>query len=148
VVGGVQRIKTHLSLHANGELILYPYCYTYASLPSDMKADDHAVFSAMAQTMAGMNGYRYGQSSTTLYVTDGDEIDWMYHSYGIFSFTVELYPGEPNPPSAEYYPPYSIVAAQTARNRSMLLYTINMAACPYAAIGKTQQYCAGAPKIL
>jgi putative cell wall-binding protein len=148
VVGGVERIKTHISLHANGQLILYPYCYTYASLPGDMTADDHAVFAAMAQTMASTNGYRYGQSSTTLYVTDGDEIDWLYHEHEIFSFTVELYPGEPNPPSAEYYPPYSIVAAQTARNRAMLLYTINMAACPYAAIGKTQQYCAGAPKIL
>ena len=44
--------------------------------------------------------------------------------------------------------PYSVVPAQTSRNRGMLLYLINEAACPYAAIGKAAQYCAGAPVII
>jgi carboxypeptidase T len=146
VIDGKQRIKTHVTLHANGELILYPYCYTTTALPGDMAADDHAVFVAMAQTMAGTNGYRYEQSSS-MYVTDGDEIDWLYHTYGTFSFTVELYPTE-QPGNTDFYPPYSVVPTQTARNRTMLLYVINTAACPYAAIGKTAQYCPGAPEIV
>jgi carboxypeptidase T len=146
VIDGKQRIKTHLALHANGELILYPYCYTTTALPADMTADDHAVFVAMAQAMAGMNGYRYEQSSS-MYVTDGDEIDWLYHTYGIFAFTIELYPTEQYS-SADFYPPYSVVPAQTARNRAMLLYAIDAAACPYEAIGKAAQYCPGAPAIV
>jgi hypothetical protein len=160
VINGVQMIKTQVSLHTDGELILYPYSYTNTALPSDMKADDHAVFVTMAQTMAGLDGYKAEQSSK-LYVSDGDEIDWLYHTYGIFSFTVELYPGasggatvtadgqvvsaSPSDAAAApavVYPPSSIIAAQVARNRGMLLYVIDSAACPYAAIGKSAQYCA------
>ena len=184
VSGGTQRIRTHLTLHSNGELILYPYGYTRTALPADMKADDHAVFVAMAGTMASMDGYTAEQSSS-LYVTDGDEIDWMYHTYGIFSFTIELYPSdsrgaaaatvcqEPQDPNAgtdcvaaaglvatdlgavtpaiaawQVYPPFSVVAAQTSRNRSTLLYAINVAACPYSVIGKAAQYCPTSPPII
>ena len=159
VINGVQMIKTQVSLHTDGELILYPYSYTNTALPSDMKADDHSVFVTMAQAMAGLDGYKAEQSSK-LYISDGDEIDWLYHTYGIFSFTIELYPGasggatvtadgqivsaSPSDAAAAptvVYPPSSIIAAQVARNRGMLLYVIDTAACPYAVIGKSAQYC-------
>ena len=87
-----------------------------------------------------MNGYRPMKSSS-LYVTDGDEIDWLYHQYRIFSFTFELYPVDQPTLTAMVYPPYSIVAAQTARNRGALLYLIDAAGCPWAVIGKAAQYC-------
>jgi hypothetical protein len=144
VVGGVQQIRTHVTLHTNGQLILYPYGYTKTALPGDMTADDHAVFVTMAAAMASMNGYKAEQSSR-LYITDGDEIDWLYHQYRIFSFTWELYPTDQTTLAADVYPPYSIVATQTARNRGALLYLIDAAACPYAVIGKAAQYCGGAP---
>ena len=159
VLNGVQRIKTHVTLHTNGELILYPYSYTVTSTPSDMTVVDHNVFVAMAKTMAGLNGYKYEQSSQ-MYITDGDEIDWLYAAYRIFSFTVELYPRDPGGAAADaspsdlvadpavIYPPYSIVAQQTARNRGMLLYLIDQAACPYTVVGKAAQYCPGAPAII
>jgi hypothetical protein len=143
VVGGVQQIRTHVTLHTNGELILYPYGYTKTALPSDMTADDHAVFVTMAQSMARMNGYTAEQSSR-LYITDGDEIDWLYHQYRIFSFTFELYPTDQATLSRDVYPPYSVVATQTARNRGALLYLIDAAACPYRVIDKAAQYCSGA----
>ena len=142
VVGGKQQIRTHVTLHTNGEQVLYPYGYTQTALPGDMTADDHAVFVTMAQAMARMNGYKALQSSH-LYVTDGDEIDWLYHQYRIFSFTFELYPTEQGNLTSDVYPPYSVVAAQTARNRGALLYLIDAAACPYASIGKGAQYCGG-----
>ena len=140
VIDGGQRIRTHVTLHTNGELILYPMGYTQSSTSSDMNPDDHAVFVAMAGAMAKMNGYVAKQSSH-LYVTDGDEIDWLYAQYRIFSFTIELYPVEQISSRANYYPPYSVVPAQTARNRSALLYLIDMAGCPYQAIGKATSYC-------
>ena len=91
VVNGVQQIKTHVTFHTDGELILWPYGYTKTDIPSDMTVDDHATFVAMAKAMAKTNGYTPEQSSD-LYVTDGDEIDWLYGVEHIFSFTFELYP--------------------------------------------------------
>jgi carboxypeptidase T len=143
VIDGRQQIRTHVTLHTNGEMILYPFSYTLARLPGGMDPDDYAVFRSMARTMAGMNGYSYKQSSF-LYPSDGDEIDWMYTSYRIFSFTFELYPNE-SAGKGIIYPSDSVIARQTARNRSALLYLIEAAACPYAAIGKAATYCPVSP---
>ncbi len=139
VVNGVQQIKTHVTFHTDGELILWPYGYTKTDIPSDMTADDHATFVAMAKAMAKTNGYTPEQSSD-LYVTDGDEIDWLYGVEHIFSFTFELYP-KAGSDTAPVYSPESVIAPQTARNRAAILYLISEAACPYAAIGKAAQYC-------
>jgi hypothetical protein len=139
VVNGVEQIKTHVTFHTDGQLILWPYGYTKTDIPSDMTADDHATFVAMGKAMARTNGYKPEQSSD-LYITDGDEIDWMYGVEHIFSFTFELYPSA-GADSAPVYSPESVIAPQTARNRAAILYLINAAACPYAAIGKAAQYC-------
>jgi carboxypeptidase T len=147
VIDGKQMIRTHVTLHTNGELVLYPYGYTKTAVPSDMTLDDHVVLVTMAKAMAFMNGYKAEQSSS-LYITDGDQIDWLYHTYRIFSFTFELYPKDQPTLTAMVYPPYSIVAAQTARNRGPLLYLIDEAGCPYNTIGKAAQYCGAAPSIL
>jgi hypothetical protein len=102
--------------------------------------DDWRTFVAMAQAMAASNGYRAMQSSD-LYVTDGDQIDWMYARHRIFSFTFELYPTEQVSSHADHEPPDEVIAAQTARNRGALLYLIDLAACPYAAAGLAGAYC-------
>jgi hypothetical protein len=107
-------------------------------LPPDMNPDDYEVFRSMAQTMASMNGYTPGESSHYA-SSEGDEIDWMYATYRIFSFTFELYPDESVGAASEYSSD-SIIAGQTARNRGALLYLIDAAGCPYAAIGKAAQY--------
>ncbi len=140
VVDGRQQIRTHVTLHTNGELILYPYGYTKADVPSDMTVDDHATFVAMARAMARLNGYKPEQSSD-LYVTDGDQIDWMYGRHRIFSFTFELYPPETVAKPNDHEPPDEVIATQNARNRGALLYLVEMAGCPYAAIGKAGAYC-------
>lgn len=140
VVGGVQQIRTHVTLHTNGELILWPYGYTKTDIPADMTVDDHATFVAMGRAMAATNGYTPQQSSD-LYVTDGDEIDWLYGVQHIFSFTFELYPTEQVSSHADHEPPDEVIPAQTARNRAALLYLIDMADCPYRAIGKASTYC-------
>jgi hypothetical protein len=140
VVDGRQQIRTHVTLHTNGELILYPFGYTKTDIPADMAVDDWRTFVAMAQAMAASNGYRAMQSSD-LYVTDGDQIDWMYARHRIFSFTFELYPTEQVSSHADHEPPDEVIAAQTARNRGALLYLIDLAACPYAAAGLAGAYC-------
>ncbi len=40
-----------------------------------------------------------------------------------------------------FYPPDEVIPAETARNRSAILYLLDKAGCPYSAIGKDAQYC-------
>ena len=134
VVDGVQRIKTHVTLHTNGKLILWPYSYTHTVLPADMTSLDHAAFAALGKGMAALNGYKAEQSSA-LYISDGNEIDWLYGRYRIFSYTFELYPAERNTVLGDFYPDDSHIATETARNKTALLRLIARASCPYTDLG-------------
>ncbi len=134
VIDGVQQIRTHVTLHTNGELVLWPYGYTKTNIPPDMTTLDHATFVSLGRAMAARNGYKAEQSSD-LYITDGDQIDWMYARHRIFSYTFELYPKEKKTVWGDHYPDDSKIAAQTARNRSAILLLIDRAECPYATLG-------------
>ena len=136
VIDGVQQIRAHITLHTNGELILWPYGYTKTNIPPDMTTLDHDTFVALGRAQAAQNGYTAEQSSD-LYITDGDQIDWLYATYRIFSFTCELYPSEQSTVWKDHYPDDSKIATQTARNRGAILHLINRAGCPYAALGAT-----------
>ena len=140
VVGGTQQLRVHVSLHTNGEQVLWPYGYTKKNLPSDMTRDDYRTFVAIGRAMAARNGYTPMQSSD-LYVTDGDQIDWMYGRHRIFSFTWELYPTERSSASKDHYNPDEIIGRETRRNRTALLYTLRVAECPYAAIDRAAANC-------
>ena len=134
VVGGVQQIRTHITLHTNGQLILWPYGYTRTDVPPDMTTLDHSTFVSLGRAMAALNGYAAKQSSS-MYVTDGDQIDWMYGRHRIFSYTFELYPPETGSVLTDHYPPESAITPQTERNRGAILLLIDRAACPYATLG-------------
>ena len=134
VVHGVQQIRTHITLHTNGELILWPYGYTKKNVPPDMTALDQQTFASLGRAMARTNGYTAEQSSD-LYITDGDQIDWLYAKYRIFTYTFELFPTEKPTVWADHYPDDSKIAKQTARNRQAILLLIDRAACPYATLG-------------
>jgi hypothetical protein len=140
VVGGVQQITAHITFHTNGKLILWPYGYTTKDVPGDMTTLDHQTFVAMGRAMAARNGYTPQQSSD-LYVTDGDQIDWLYGAQRIFSFTWELYPPETSTVWGDHYPPDETIAAATSNNRSALLWFLGVAGCPYAAIGQSAEWC-------
>ncbi len=139
VVAGRQQITMHLTLHTNGQLVLWPYGHTRTDIPADMTRDDHAAFVALGRRMAQRNGYRPEQSSD-LYITDGDQIDWMYGRYRIFSFTWELYPTEHHT-NADFYPADEKIGAVVARNRTALLYAIDKADCPFSPIYKSKTNC-------
>lgn len=133
VVDGEQQIKTSITFHAYGELILYPYGYTYTDVPSDMTRDDHDAFVAMGSQMADTNGYDLQQASD-LYVTDGEMTDWAYGAHNIFAYTFELSPkGRPG-----FYPPDEIIRRATENNREPVLYIAEQADCPYSVLGDTK----------
>jgi hypothetical protein len=138
VIGGRQQIAVAISFHTYGELILWPYGYTFDDLPPDMWPDDHAAFVALGRAMAASNGYEPMQSSS-LYTTDGDFIDWAYGRHRIFAFTFEMYPSSFG--GEGFYPSASVIGAQTERNRSAVLYLLENAACPYAVAGKAAARC-------
>ena len=139
VVGGRQQIKAAITLHTAGEDVLWPYGYTTADVPADMTADDHVALRTIGGRLAGKNGYTPMQSSS-LYVTDGDEIDWAYGRHRIFIYTFELYPAG-GTSSSRFYPPDEVIGRETERNKSAILYLIDVAGCLYAPIGKTQTHC-------
>jgi carboxypeptidase T len=140
VIGGRQQIRTQVSLHTNGQLVLYPYAYTTANVTGVMTSTDHNAFVALAKAMAAKNGYTVRQSGDW-YISDGDEEDWLYATHRIFAFTVELYPPEGSTNLGGHHPPDEVIAAETARNRAALLYLIDVADCPYRATGTQVANC-------
>jgi carboxypeptidase T len=91
--------------------------------------------------MATSNGYTAMQSSS-LYITDGDEIDWAYGHEHIFMYTFELYPSHSQvSTTARFYPPDEVIGPQTARNKEAILELIEAAGCPYTVIGKSTANC-------
>ena len=134
VIDGRQQIKVHIALHTNDELILWPYGYTTKNIPIDMTTEDYTGLVALGKGMASRNGYKPEQSSD-LYVSDGDETDWMYGRYRIFSYTWELYPKDQPTVWQDHYPPDEVIARETSRNRAALLYAISAASCPYSGGG-------------
>ncbi|MEZ4597414.1 MAG: M14 family metallopeptidase [Chloroflexota bacterium] len=136
-VGGRQRIRAHISFHTAGEYVLWPYGHTYRDVPPDMTRVDQRTLAAMGRHMAATNGYRPRQSSD-MYPTYGDEIDWLYGTQRIFSYTFEMFP---RTGSSRTHVPDERIARETKRNREAVLYLMEMAACPYAAIGWAEAYC-------
>lgn len=138
-------IEIAISLHTYGELVLYPYGYTYAELPPDMKAADLAIFKALAGAMATRNGYT-AQQASDLYIVSGDHDDWFYGARGIYAMTIEMYPTSSSP--FGFYPPDSVIAPQTTRNRTALRYSIAMADDPAKSTGQGKDMTAPTVQIL
>lgn len=135
VVGGQQQITTHISFHTFGELILWPYGYTFQDIPPDMDPVDHEVFVTMGDAMADRTcnpGCFTPQQSSDLYITDGTTTDWMYGVHRIFSFTFELYPS-----CCDFYVPDEVIKPQAKRMRPAFMYLMENADCPYEVIGGT-----------
>jgi hypothetical protein len=134
VVGGRQQIRTAISFHTTGRLVMWPYGYTLTDVPTDMAAKDHKVFVSMGKAMAASNGYKPEQASD-LYISSGTSRDWLYGTYRIFSFTFEM------SPDSTPYPADEAIPSETGRNRDAVLYLIDMADCPYRSIGLAVEVC-------
>ena len=80
-----------VSYHSFGQLILYPWGWT--ARPSPRHAADHALAARMAALIRVVNGQEYvPESASTLYLTNGDTIDYVAGTLGIPAFTIELPP--------------------------------------------------------
>ena len=86
------------------------------------------------------NGYTPMQSSS-LYITDGDEIDWAYGRQRIFMYTFELYPPRRVSSTAASTRPTSSSAARPSATRRRSCTSSSAAGCRTRSIGKTQTHC-------
>jgi carboxypeptidase T len=136
VVDGVQQIKTATSYHTYGQLVMWPYGYTFEDIPPDMTVRDHRVFVKMGMAMANStcngSGCYTPQQSSDLYITDGTSVDWLYGAHGIFTFVIEMYPA-----CCDFYTPDEIIPAQVNRMNKSVAYLVFHADCPYKVIGQT-----------
>jgi hypothetical protein len=118
VVGGNQQIRVHVTFHQHGRIVLYPFGWTTEAVPPDMDADDHVALVTMATEMARRSGYAVGQSSSgEIHV--GNQVDWMYATYRILSFTLEM--------GDSFTMPDEAIASETARNLDTALYAMEQA---------------------
>jgi len=120
-------VTTGISYHSYGDLILYPYGYTYTDIPPDMTVVDHNTFVAMGARMHTMAGYTAEQSSD-LYITDGDWNDWMYGALHKYPITIELSGGT-------FYPPDEFIPSESHRNWSAAVFVAQIADCPTKIVG-------------
>ena len=117
-IGGEQQIRVHVTFHQHGRIVLYPYGYTTEAIPPDMDADDHAHLKAMATEMARLSAYDVGQSSSgEIHV--GNQVDWMYGTHRILSFTIEM--------GDAFHMPDEAIATETGRNMEAAFYAIEQA---------------------
>ncbi len=141
VIGSRQQITAAITFHTAGEQVLWPYGYTTANVPIDMTVDDQAALRALGVRLASKNGYRPMQSSS-LYVTDGDEIDFAYGRHRIFMYTFEMYPSHSLVSStARFYPADELIGRETERNKDAILYLMEQGGCRYNIIGKAKTHC-------
>ena len=128
VVNGRQQIRTAITFHEAGRLVMWPYGYTLANIPADMTVDDHSALAMIGKHMAATNGYRPEQASD-LYITSGTTRDYEYGMYRIFAYTFEM--------SVVDYPDDALIPAETGRNKEAVLYLIERAWCPVSVLGAT-----------
>ncbi|XP_070842179.1 carboxypeptidase B isoform X2 [Chaetodon trifascialis] len=83
-------IKGYLTIHSYGQLLLFPYSYTYKL------AADHSELMKVAQgasaALRSLYGTRYtsGRGITTIYAAAGGSDDWAYDLGVKYSYTFEL----------------------------------------------------------
>ncbi|WP_086715789.1 M14 family metallopeptidase, partial [Streptomyces angustmyceticus] len=140
IVGGTQQIKAAIDFHTYSELVLWPFGFTDDDTGPGMTRDDHDAFAAIGKDMATTNGYTPEQSSD-LYITDGSIDDWLWGDQKVFAYTFEMYPTSFL--GGGFYPKDSVIPKETTRNREAVLRLLEIADCPYRAIGKEGQYCKG-----
>ena len=136
VINGVQQIRTHITLHTNGELILWPYGYTKKNVPTDMTGLDQQV---VRRRWAGrwprtQRLHRRAVVGPVHHRRRPDRLA-VRHATGSSPTPSSCTRPRSRPCWGDHYPDDSKIPAQTARNRPAILLLIDRAGCPYAQLG-------------
>jgi carboxypeptidase T len=117
-----------LSYHSYGELILYPWGYTYEL------TDDDELFSVLADSMNVGLGYS-PSTGASLYITNGDSDDWLYGETAtkgqIYAFTVEMNTYD----EGGFGPPEELIVPTCEKLLDLNLAFLRLAEDPYRILG-------------
>jgi len=116
-----------ISYHNYSEVILFPWGYTNELPPDYQELRQIAI--KMSDLISQVNGrlYKYGGGDSLLYNTNGDTTDWIYGTFRVPAYTIEL----PPPGFPLGYLNGGFFTAQTAitpifnENLPALLYFVN-----------------------
>ncbi|MGA1822497.1 MAG: M14 family zinc carboxypeptidase [Thermoplasmatota archaeon] len=111
-----RNFSSGLSYHSYSEVILFPWGHTY-DLPRD-----YSMLNKIATRMSDYNGFTPIQG-VTLYPTSGDFVDYMYGTFGVPAFTVEL--------DTVFIPPISRIKSNTLPNLEVSFLLAKIAEDPY-----------------
>ena len=89
-----------IDYHAYGEMVMYPWAYTYE--PIDAKAE--AALKGITSRMAETNGYEHGPISKVIYVAPGSSADYYFWKKGTLSVAIEI--GRSKIPNPTQIPAY------------------------------------------
>ena len=140
VVDGRQQIRMHLTLHTNGQLVLWPYGHTKTEHP--VGHDRAWITTRSSPSASGWPSATATRPSSRATCTSPTATRSTGCTAAIGS---SRSPGSSTRPSttrsSDFYPPDERIAAAVARNRSALLYAIDMADCPYAPLSRQKTNC-------
>lgn len=128
-----------ISYHSFGQLILYPWGYTYN------ESEDDALFIAVAEEMASLISNKAGSAypgytphqGSDLYMTSGTDDDWLYGEMGIYAYCIELYPhssdkdANVSSPYDSFHPSPDKVIPVCEDNIEAALYLVKIADNPF-----------------
>ncbi len=105
IAGLIQFFETYnivgsIDFHAYGEMIMYPWAYTYDHV--EEKADLH--FHQLTEDMAKSNRYVFGPIAETIYIARGSSCDYYFWKKGTISLAIEMGQDKiPDPSEFETY---------------------------------------------
>lgn len=87
-----KNFQAMISYHSFSQTIMYPWGYTVQAPDNEpLLSEIAARMSALIQEVNGRL-YSYGRAGQTLYLTNGDTVNWTFGTSGIPSYTIELPP--------------------------------------------------------
>ncbi|KAG8431456.1 hypothetical protein GDO86_018652 [Hymenochirus boettgeri] len=86
----VSSLKAYLSLHAYGQMLMYPYGYTVKKPSNQKKLEEIASSAVKALSRLYGTQYTYGPIASTIYLVTGSSVDWVYDEGVKYSFAIEL----------------------------------------------------------
>jgi carboxypeptidase T len=117
-----KNLKTMVTYHSYGSLVLYPYSGIDGEVAD---AKDAKAFVNISKKMASFTGYT-SQKSSEMYTSTGDADDWAYDAAKIFGFTIELEGGG-------FYPGAAIIEKTVRSNVKAAAYLLSVTADPRSA---------------
>ncbi len=104
-----QKFTGSMTLHAYGQLLMYPWGYTSTPISSKTDLDN---FATLTDQLAAENNYTHGPIATTIYIAKGSSADYYYWKYNTQALAVEL--------TTNKVPPSSKIPAVTDEAREMV----------------------------